>query len=227
MGSRLARAAVLVASVVRRGDDAAGAYDFLVDCAASRASGSASVAMALHLDLDRSRRDRSRSASRRHQTHHATRQAGHFAAACAEKVRVIRASRSVRSAIASLASPDLEAPDVVAEIRPGDERRICEVDEVPVDRGSVEAELGQALVDLSVAEWSSRSRQKTEDRDARCGALETGTSEAGGVLLPRARHRSVRAPLRHRPTLSSAHCPCKLGATFARSPLDGPPGLVS
>jgi hypothetical protein len=199
MGSELVCAAVLVATIA--------------DCVASRASGSAGVAVALHLDLDRSRRDRSRSASRRHQTHHAPRQAGHFAAPCAEKVRVIRASRSVRNAIVSLASPDLEAPDVVAEIRPRDERHICEVDEVPVDRGSVEAELGQASVDLPVAEWRSRSRQKSEDRDARRGALETGTSEAGGVFLPRARRRArapLRLPLRHRQTLSSAHSPCKV-----------------
>jgi hypothetical protein len=213
MASDLASAAVLVASVAH--------------FAASRASGTAGVAVALHLDLDRSRRDRSRSASRRHQTHHATRQAGHFAAPCAEKVRVIRASRSVRNAIAWLASPDLEAPDVVAEIRPGDERHICEVDEVPVDRGSVEAELGQASVDLPVAERRSRSRQKSEDRDARRGALETGTSEEGGAFLPCSARAPLRFPLRHRQTLSSAHSPCKVGATPARSPLDGPSERVS
>jgi hypothetical protein len=205
-----------------------------------QASWAAGVAAALQLDLDRSRRDRSRNASRRHEAHHAVRQARHFAAAGAEKVRMTGASRPMLGAMVLLAPSDLEAPDVVAKVRSRDQPRVGEVDEVAVDRGSVEAEFRQALIDLSVAEGRRRSLQESEDRDARSRSSQTGVSEQLGVFLLGPRRHSADPPLRsahrHGSTVSSVRCSCNrlarsagevsVGMATARSSLDGPPGLV-
>jgi hypothetical protein len=176
---------------------------------ASQPSGSAGVAVALDLDFDRSRRNRSWRASRRHETHRAAREARHSAAADAKKVRMT-ATRSMLVATIFIASSDLEAPDVVAEVRSGDQPCVRQIDEIPVDGGPVEPELGEVLIDLSVAEGRGGSFEEPEHRDARRRSLETGLSKQRCVDDPRPRRRSPapapRSALRHWPTLSSSRC---------------------
>jgi hypothetical protein len=177
-----------------------------------RRSRAASVAAALQLDFDRPQRDRSRNASRRHEAHHSIRQARHFAAAGAEKVRMPHASRSVLGAMVLLAPSDLEAPDVVAEVRSREQPCVGEVDQIAVNRGAVEAEFGQALIDLSVAEGRCRSFQESEDRDPRRCSSQTSVPEPLGVFALRPRCASPSPPLhsalRHYPTVSSVRCSC-------------------
>lgn len=65
--------------------------------------------------------------------------------------------------------PHLESPDVVAQIHPRRQLRLGELDEVAVDRGAIEAAVGQRLGNIGVGGWTRQGEQMLEHRHAGSG----------------------------------------------------------
>ena len=101
-------------------------------------------------------------------------EAGNLSACRAEKVRMLPLG------IAGMAVPlDFEPPDMVTEFDAAHELFVGEFDEVPVDRGPVEAAVVQGLGDLRVRPWSSRRVEVLQDGHSRGRAPQPSRSDAG------------------------------------------------
>lgn len=71
----------------------------------------------------------------------------------------------------------LEAPHVVAEIGSGDEARLCEVDEVPIQGRAIEAFARESLEELGVTDRRPEVREEAEHGDPWCRASEAGVPQ--------------------------------------------------
>src|SRR5580704_12368295 len=145
----------------------------------------AGVAAAFDLYLDVVGADGARDSVGAHDLDRAARQARHVAAVGAEKVRV----RGVR--LAPVAN-ELEAPDVVAEVRSRDQAGVDQIDEVAVNRGAVVAGGRELLGDLGVAHGACGGLEPLEYRDPRRGAAKAGGAK-GVRQLRGGTRRALRA----------------------------------
>jgi hypothetical protein len=85
----------------------------------------------------------------------------------------------------TFASDELEAPDVVSEVRPGDEARFDQVHQVAVHRGAVETDWRESLGDVAVAKGCHCGFELLQGRDARRGPTKPRGSKSARQLCGR------------------------------------------
>jgi hypothetical protein len=98
------------------------------------------------------------------------------------------------------ASADLEAPDVIAQIAARDQTGLGQVDEVTIDRRSIEAQGGYFSRNLAMAEGACRTLEELEYRNPSGRFPETRAAQKEGVLALPASRRS------HEPRFGPAPC---------------------
>ncbi len=83
--------------------------------------------------------------------------------------------------------PHLESPDVVSEIHPCRQLRLGELDEVAVDRGAIEAAVGQCLGHIGVGDRTRQGKEMLKHRHTGGGTTQPRLPNRGfdGVVRPR------------------------------------------
>src|SRR5580658_8162343 len=85
----------------------------------------------------------------------------------------------------AFASDELETPDVVSEVGPGDEARFDQVHQVAVHRRAVETDGREPLGDVAMAEGCHCGFELLQGRDARRGPTKPCGSQSARQLCGR------------------------------------------